>query len=113
MTFDEALAALLTLVGQRVEVHVMDAGESPHLVATFAGTLQAGYSTSGGEPDERESIFVRIDAGEENASVILDREVYREAIVHPDGAVNLQMGTTELAVMSAPRDPADSSEAAR
>ncbi|MCO5326090.1 MAG: hypothetical protein M9964_03400 [Solirubrobacterales bacterium] len=113
VTFDEALAALLTLVGQRVEVHVMDAGESPHLVATFAGTLQAGYSTSGGEPDEGESIFVRIDAGEENASVILDREVYREAIVHPDGGMNLQMGTTELAVMAAPRDPAEAQEASR
>ncbi len=107
MTFDEALAALLTLVGRRVEVHVMDAGESPHLVATFAGTLQAGYSTSGGEPDEGESIFVRIDAGEENASVILDREVYREAFVHADGtSMSLQMGTTELAVMAAPREPA-------
>ncbi len=107
MTFDEALAALLTLVGERVEVHVMDAGESPHLVATFAGILQAGYSTSGGEPDEGESIFVRIDAGEENASVILDREVYREAFVHQDGAsMSLQMGTTELAVMQAPREAA-------
>ncbi len=107
MTFDEALAALLTLVGRRVEVHVMDAGESPHLVATFAGTLQAGYSTSGGEPDEGESIFVRIDAGEENASVILDREVYREGFVHADGtSISLQMGTTELAVMAAPREPA-------
>ena len=29
MTFDEALAALLALVGERVEVHVMDAGETP------------------------------------------------------------------------------------
>ena len=107
MTFDEALAALLTLVGERVEVHVMDAGESPHLVATFSGKLRGGYSTSGGEPGERESIFVRIDGGEEQASVILDREVYREAFVHADGAsMSLQMGTTELAVMQAPRDAA-------
>ena len=41
MTFDEALTALLALVGERVEVHVMDAGETPHLVATFGGRLQA------------------------------------------------------------------------
>jgi hypothetical protein len=27
MTFDEALAGLLALVGERVEVHVMDAGD--------------------------------------------------------------------------------------
>jgi hypothetical protein len=27
-TFDEALAALLALVGERVEVHVMDAGQT-------------------------------------------------------------------------------------
>ena len=38
--------------------------------------------------------------------MILDREVYREAFVHADGAsMSLQMGTTELAVMAAPRDP--------
>jgi hypothetical protein len=37
------LVALLALVGQRVEVHVMDAGQTPHLVATFGGRLQAGY----------------------------------------------------------------------
>ena len=104
MSFDEALAALLQLVGKRVEVHVMDAGQSPHLVATFAGKLQAGYSTSGGEPDEGESIFVRIDAGEENAAVILDREVYRDAIVYEDGtSMSLQMGTTELTVTAATR----------
>jgi hypothetical protein len=45
VTFDEALAALLALVGERVAVHVMDAGETPHLVATFGGRLRAGYST--------------------------------------------------------------------
>jgi hypothetical protein len=36
MTFDEALAALLVLVGERVEVHVMDGGETPHLVGRSA-----------------------------------------------------------------------------
>jgi hypothetical protein len=39
VTFDEALAHLLALVVERVEVHVMDAGETPHLVATFGGRL--------------------------------------------------------------------------
>ena len=52
MTFDEALATLLGMVGQRVEVNVMDAGESPHLVATFGGSLEAGYSMTGGEPND-------------------------------------------------------------
>jgi len=61
MTFDEALAALLALVGERVEVHVMDAGEIPHLVATFGGRLHAGYSMTGGEPSDTEAIFVRFD----------------------------------------------------
>ena len=51
---DEALAALLALVGERVEVHVMDAGETPHLVATFGGRLRAGYSMTGGEPGDNE-----------------------------------------------------------
>lgn len=108
LSFDDALGALLALVGRRVEVHVMDAGETPHLVASFAGVLLAGYSTSGGEPGEGESIFVRIDAGEEAASLILDREVYRDAIIYGDGAsLSLQMGTVELTVTSAP-DPSDS-----
>jgi hypothetical protein len=40
---------LLALVGERVEVHVMAAGETPHLVATFGGGLQAGCSMTGGE----------------------------------------------------------------
>lgn len=82
----------------------MDAGESPHLVSTFAGVLVGGYSTTGGEPDEQESIFIRIDAGNEAASLILDREVYRDAIVYEDGtSMSLQMGTVELTVTSAPR----------
>jgi hypothetical protein len=52
MTFDEALAGLLALVGERVEVHVTAAGETPHLVATFGGRLHAGYSMTGGEPSD-------------------------------------------------------------
>jgi hypothetical protein len=82
MTFDEALAALLALVGERVEVHVMDAGETPHLVATFGGRLHAGYSMTGGEPSETEAIFVRFDAGEETAAISLDREVFENGIAH-------------------------------
>lgn len=104
LSFDQALGALLALVGERVEVHVMDAGETPHLAATFAGVLLGGYSTTGGEPGAGESIFVRIDAGSESASLILDREVYRDAIVYEDGAsMSLQMGTVELTVACAQR----------
>jgi hypothetical protein len=84
MTFDEALAALLALVGERLEVHVMDAGETPHLVATFGGRLQAGYSMTGGEPSDTEAIFVRLDAGEETAAISLDREVFEGGIAHED-----------------------------
>lgn len=65
MAFDEALAAILALVGERVEVHVLNAGETPHLVASFGGRLQAGYSMTGGEPSDTEAIFVRLDAGGE------------------------------------------------
>lgn len=104
LSFDQALASMLALVGRRVEVHVMDAGETPHLVASFAGTLLGGYSTTGGEPGEGESIYVRFDGGGESSSLILDREVYRDAIVYADGAsMSLQMGTTEITVTEAPR----------
>jgi hypothetical protein len=101
VTFDEALAAILALVGRRVEVHVFDASESPHLVATFGGRLRAGYSTSGGEPDEGETIFVRLDAGQEEGAVLLDRELYGGAMGHDDGSITIRFGSTELLV--APR----------
>ncbi len=98
MDFDAALSALLALVGERVEVHVISAGESPHLVATFGGILQAGHSMTGGEPGEHEAIFVRLDAGEENASLSLNREVYHGAIHHGDGSLTLQLGGTEMLI---------------
>jgi hypothetical protein len=98
VTFDEALAHLLALVGERVEVHVMDAGETPHLVATFGGRLQAGYSMTGGEPSDTEAIFVRLDAGAETAAISLDREVFQGAIHHGDGALTLQLGGVELVI---------------
>ena len=97
MTFDEALAALLALVGERVEVHVMDAGETPHLVATFGGTLRAGYSMTG-EPSDNEAIFVRLEAGEESAAISLDREVFEGGIAHEDGAITLQLGGVEFVI---------------
>jgi hypothetical protein len=98
VTFDEALATLLALVGERVEVHVMDAGPTPHLVATFGGRLQAGYSMTGGEPSNTEAIFVRLDAGDEIAAISLDREVFEGAIAHEDGALTLQLGGTDLVI---------------
>ena len=98
VTFDEALAALLALVGERVEVHVMDAGETPHLVATFGGRLRAGYSMTGGEPTANEAIFIRLEAGEETAAISLDREVFEGAISHEDGALTLQLGGVELVI---------------
>jgi hypothetical protein len=64
VTFDEALVAILGLVGERVEVHVFDAGESPHLIATFGGRLTAGYSMTGGEPSDNEAISVRLRRGQ-------------------------------------------------
>lgn len=98
MDFDDALSALLALVGERVEIHVISAGESPHLVATFGGVLQAGHSLTGGEPSENEAIFVRLDAGKESASLSLNREVYQGAIHHGDGSLTLQLGGVEMLI---------------
>jgi hypothetical protein len=97
MTFDEALAAMRAMVGERVEVHVMDAGETPHLVATFGGRLHAGYSMTGGEPSDTEAIFVRLDAGQETAAISLDREV-EGGIAHEDGAITLQLGGVDFVI---------------
>lgn len=98
MTFDEALAAVLALVSERVEVHVFDGSESPHLVARFGGTLQAGHSITGGEPSEGEAIFLRLAAGDEQASLLLDRELYGGAMIQPDGSITLRLGSVELAI---------------
>lgn len=77
MTFDEALSSLPAMVGQRVEVHVFDASDSPHMVATFGGVLEAGYSMTGDEPSDEEAIFVRVKSGEETGAITLDRELRR------------------------------------
>ena len=98
MTFDDALSTLLALVGRRVEVHVVSAGESPHLVATFGGVLRAGHSMTGGEPTEHEAIFIRLDSGRETGSLSLNREVYRGAIAHEDGSLTLQLGGVEMLI---------------
>ena len=98
MTFDEALSALLSMVGEPVDVHVLDGGGSPHLVATFGGRLQAGYSITGGDPGEGESIFVRLQSGEEQASINLDRELYGGGMAHPDGSLTVRFGGVELMI---------------
>ena len=76
----------------------MDAGETPHLVATFGGKLRAGYSMNGGEPGDNEAIFVRLEVGEETAAISLDREVFEGGIAHGDGAVTLQLGGVEFVI---------------
>jgi hypothetical protein len=98
MTFDEALSAVLALVGKKVEIHIFDASESPHLVAGFRGTLRAGYSMTGGEPNDTEAIFLRVEAGKEPAALTLDRELYVDALRHNDGSVTLRLGSVELAI---------------
>jgi hypothetical protein len=98
VTFDEALASVLALVGRAVEVHVFDASDTPHLVASFRGTLRAGYSMTGGEPSETEAIFLRVEAGSEPAALTLDRELYVDALRHEDGSVTLRLGSVELSI---------------
>ena len=81
-----------------MDVHVFDASSNPHFVATFGGTLRAGYSMSGGEPIPTEAIYLRIEAGEERAGLSLDREIFGDAIHHGDGSITLQFGGVELLV---------------
>lgn len=100
MTFDEALSSLVAMNGKRVEVNVFDAGDVPHLIASFGGTLKGGYSMTGGEPSDQEAIFVRLTAGPEVASLSLDRELYSAGQMHPDGALTLRFGTVELILAS-------------
>jgi hypothetical protein len=103
VTFDETLASLLAMVGERVDVHVLDAGENPHLVATFGGRLQAAHSMTGGEPSPGESIYVRLEEHGERAAIVLDRELFRAGMQHPDGAITVRFGAVELLISR--RDP--------
>jgi hypothetical protein len=99
LTYEQALATVLALVGERVEVHVLDAGESPHHVATFGGRLRAGYSTTGGEPTDTEAILLRFDAGEESAGLSLDRELFGGAIGRDDGSLTIQLGDVSFVIL--------------
>jgi len=99
LPFDQALAAILAMVGQPVDVHVLDAGDNPQLVATFGGRLEAGYSLTGGDPTPGEAIFVRLTSGKDDvASINLNRELYRGAMIHPDGGVTLHSGSVDLMI---------------
>ncbi len=96
MTFDEALGTLLALNSRRIEVSVHDAGDVPHLVASFAGVLRGAYSMAGGEPSPQEAVWVRLQTGDEVASIILDRELFTAGQEHDDGAISMHFGATEL-----------------
>jgi hypothetical protein len=98
MTFDQALTALLALVGRRLEVSVFDAGETPHLIASFKGRLRGAYSMTGGEPSPGEAIFVRFKSGGDTNSLSLDRELFAGAHQHPDGALSLRLGASEVII---------------
>ena len=101
MTFDQALAALLAMVGQTVDVHLLDAGDNPQLVAAFGGKLEAGYSLTGGEPTDEEAIFVRLVSGngdKEVSSLNLNRELYRGGMIHPDGGITMHLGSVDLMI---------------
>jgi len=101
MTFDQALAALLAMVGQPVDVHVLDAGDNPQLVAAFGGRLEAGYSLTGGEPTDEEAIFVRLVSGngdQEVSSLNLNRELYRGGMIHHDGGITMHLGSVDLMI---------------
>ena len=99
MTFDQALAAILGMVGQAVDVHVLDAGDNPQLVAAFGGRLEAGYSLTGGEPTDEEAIFVRLVSGGKDASSLnLNRELYRGGMIHPDGGITMHSGSVDLMI---------------
>jgi hypothetical protein len=101
MTFDQGLAALLAMVGQTVDVHLLDAGDNPQLVAAFGGKLEAGYSLTGGEPNDEEAIFVRLISGRsdgESSSLNLNRELFRGGMIHPDGGITMHLGSVDLMI---------------
>ena len=98
MSFEAALSTLLGMVGERVEVHLLDIAASPHVVASFAGTLEGGYTLPEADPGEPEALHIRLSTGEEFSTIVLDRHVFKEAMLHEDGALNLQLGAVALII---------------
>jgi hypothetical protein len=98
VTFDEALAGLLAMVGERVGIDVLDSGPNPQLVATFGGILRAGHSITGGQPSDQEAIYIRLEAGPSPAALSLNRELFRDGMLHPDGSVSMRLGGVALLV---------------
>lgn len=98
MTFDQVLSGLLVMVGRNVEVHVLDAGPNPHLIAMFGGRLQAAHSLTGGDPQAREAIFVRLGEGDSAGSINLNRELFRGGMEHPDGGITVHFGSVDLLI---------------
>lgn len=86
------------MVGERVGVDVLDSGPNPQLVASFGGLLRAGHSLTGGDPSAGEAIYVRLEAGDAPAALSLNRELFRGAMLLPDGSLSLRFGGVALLV---------------
>ena len=100
MTFDELLAHLLPLVGERIDATVfayVDGG--PELVATMTGTLRAAPQVSpDSEGEETEVVHLALcdRDGHDSAAILLDRKVVRGGGIDEDGMISLQLGEVEL-----------------
>ena len=81
MTFEDALATLLSLVGQRIDVAI----ESPAygLMAHFSGELVQGHEMSGRE-DESAPVFFSFRDG--SSGFVVDRDAFATAERSADGS---------------------------
>ncbi|MGH2975033.1 MAG: hypothetical protein ACRDLL_09245 [Solirubrobacterales bacterium] len=101
LTYMGALAALVGMVGRHVNVHVSDAGDGDEFnhLATFGGILREGITATGEEPGDTEAIHLRFEAGEENAAINLERELFVRACIGHD-SLTVQLGGVEFVIVA-------------
>lgn len=91
MTFDEALAALVGMNGQRVDVVITDLA-STATIATMSGVLRGAIPMSEEEATAEEALCLSLDTDGAPVGLSLDREVYRGAEGHDGVDLTLQLG---------------------
>jgi hypothetical protein len=97
MTFDEALAALVGMNGQRVDVVITDLA-STATIATMSGVLRGAIPMSEEEASSEEPLYLSLGTTDAPAEVWLDRLAFDGAERGGDSDIALRIGDVEVRI---------------